>query len=55
MRSASMKEVEEPLGQKNITMSMGDAHIGEKNKKKAVDLLNGLALSEVDVTKVSLI
>jgi integrase len=53
MRGASLKEVQELLGHKNITMTMRYAHIGEENKKKAVNLLNGLTLSKGDVTKVS--
>jgi len=53
MRGASLKEVQELLGHTSITMTMGGVHIGEENKKKAVNLLNGLTLSKGDVTKVS--
>ncbi len=41
MRGASLKEVQELLGHKNITMTMRYAHLSQESKKKAVNLLNG--------------
>lgn len=49
MRGASLKEVQELLGHKDIKMTMRYAHLAQENKKIAVNLLNGFA----NVTKVS--
>jgi integrase len=45
MRGASLKEVQELLGHKNIKMTMRYAHLSQEHKKKAVNLLNGLTSS----------
>jgi len=42
MRGGSLKELQEVLGHKNITMTMRYAHLSQEHKKKAVNLLNGL-------------
>ncbi|MFO8164527.1 MAG: site-specific integrase [Desulfatiglandales bacterium] len=42
MRGGSLKELQEILGHKNITMTMRYAHLSQEHKKKAVNLLNGL-------------
>ncbi|MFZ7113516.1 MAG: tyrosine-type recombinase/integrase [Desulfatiglandales bacterium] len=42
MRGASLKEVQELLGHKSISMTMRYAHLSQDSKKKAVNLLNGL-------------
>ena len=41
MRGGSLKELQEILGDKNITMTMRYAHLSQEHKKKAVNLLNG--------------
>jgi integrase len=45
MRGASLKEVQEILGHKTMTMTLRYAHLGEEQKRKAVGLLNGLTSS----------
>ena len=42
MRGASIKEVQEILGHKNLTMTVRYAHLTQEHKKKAVNLLKGL-------------
>jgi site-specific recombinase XerC len=42
MRGASIKEVQEILGHKSLTMTVRYAHLSQEHKKKAVNLLNGL-------------
>jgi integrase len=42
MRGGTLKELQEILGHKNITMTMRYAHLSQEHKKKAVNLLNGL-------------
>jgi integrase len=42
MRGASLKEVQELLGHQTMTMTLRYAHLSQENKKKAVNLLNGL-------------
>jgi integrase len=42
MRGASLKEVQEILGHKTMTMTLRYAHLSQEHKKKAVNLLNGL-------------
>ena len=45
MRGATMREIQELLGHKNIKMTNRYAHLSQENKKKAVNLLNGLTCS----------
>ena len=45
MKGASIKEVQELLGHENIKMTMRYAHLGDENKRKAVNLLNDLTTS----------
>ena len=42
MRGGSLKDVQEPLGHKTMTMTLRYAHLSQEHKKKAVNLLNGL-------------
>jgi integrase len=42
MRGGSIKELQELLGHKSLTMTMRYAHLSQEHKKKAVNLLNGL-------------
>jgi integrase len=42
MKGASLKEVQELLGHKDIKMTMRYAHLSQENKKKAINLLNDL-------------
>jgi hypothetical protein len=56
MRGASLKDLQELLGHKSMSMVLRYAHLTQEHKKKAVDLLRGL--SSIDsksstVTKVS--
>ena len=51
MRGGSLKELQELLGHKTITMTMRYAHLSEDHKRKAVSLLNGLTLGHKMVTK----
>ena len=46
MRGASLKEVQEILGHKNIAMTMRYAHLSQEHKKKAVNRLSGLTASK---------
>lgn len=46
MRGASIKEVQEILGHKNISMTMRYAHLSQEHKEKAVNLLKGLTASQ---------
>lgn len=51
MRGASLKEVQEILGHKTMTMTLRYAHLSQEHKKKAVNLLNGLTAASQNVTK----
>ena len=42
MRGGSLKELQEILGHKSMTMTLRYAHLSKEHKKKAVSLLNGL-------------
>ena len=42
MRGATLKEVQEILGHKTMTMTLRYAHLSQEHKKKAVNLLKGL-------------
>ena len=46
MRGATIKEVQEILGHKNISMTMRYAHLSQEHKEKAVNFLNGLTASK---------
>jgi integrase len=51
MRCASLKEVQEILGHKTMTMTLRYAHLSQEHKKKAVNLLNGLTASSTTCDK----
>jgi len=42
MRGGTLKDVQEILGHKTMTMTLRYAHLSQEHKKKAVNLLNGL-------------
>jgi integrase len=42
MRGGRLKELQEILGHKNISMTMRYAHLSQEHKMKAVKLLDGL-------------
>jgi integrase len=42
MKGGTLKEVQELLGHKSMTMTLRYAHLSQDHKKKAVNLLNGL-------------
>jgi len=42
MRGGTLKDVQELLGHKTMTMTLRYAHLSQEHKKKAVNLLNGL-------------
>ncbi len=45
MRGGSLKDVQELLGHKTMTMTLRYSHLSQEHKKKAVNLLNGLTSS----------
>ena len=45
MRGGTLKEAQELLGHKTMTMTLRYAHLSQDHKKKAVNLLNGLTRS----------
>ena len=53
MRGATLKEVQELLGHKDIKMTMRYAHLSQEHKKKAVNLLNGLTALNEEPAKMS--
>jgi integrase len=46
MRGASLKDVQEILGHKTMTMTLRYAHLSQEHKQKAVNLLNGLTAAQ---------
>ena len=42
MNGAGLKDVQEILGHKTMSMTMRYSHLSQEHKKKAVNLLNGL-------------
>lgn len=56
MRGASLKDLQELLGNKSTTMVLRYAHLTQEHKKNVVNLLKGLTASSGEsspVTKVS--
>ena len=49
MNGASLKDVQEILGHKDMTMTLRYAHLSQEHKKKAVNLLNGLTAPPKEV------
>ena len=47
MKGASLKDVQEILGHKDMTMTLRYAHLSPEHKKKTVNLLNGLTAVEM--------
>ena len=47
MKSGSLKDIQELLGHKTMTMTLRYAHLTQEHKKRAVNLLNGLTGSTV--------
>jgi len=45
MRGGPLKDLQEILGHKTLTMTMRYAHLSQEHKKKAINLLNGLTAS----------
>ncbi|MCX6224497.1 MAG: tyrosine-type recombinase/integrase [Bacteroidia bacterium] len=52
MKGGTLKEVQEILGHKTMTMTLRYAHLSQDHKKKAVNLLNGLTASETKAENV---
>ncbi|MEW6673438.1 MAG: site-specific integrase [Thermodesulfobacteriota bacterium] len=50
MKGGSLKDVQELLGHKTMTMTLRYAHLTQEHKKKAVNLLNGLTACHKTVT-----
>jgi integrase len=48
MMGGSLKDVQELLGHKTMTMTLRYAHLSQEHKRKAVNLLNGLTASKKD-------
>ena len=48
MRGGSLKELQEILGHKDISMTMRYAHLTQGQKKKAINLMNGLTTGKND-------
>lgn len=47
MRKGSLKDLQEILGHRTMTMTMRYAHLSQEHKKKAVNLLNGLTTQKM--------
>ena len=45
MRGGDLKDVQELLGHKSISMTLRYSHLSQEHKKRAVNLLNGLTAS----------
>jgi site-specific recombinase XerD len=45
MRGGDLKDVQELLGHKSMSMTLRYSHLSQEHKKKAVNLLNGLTAS----------
>jgi integrase len=54
MKGGTLKDVQELLGHKTMTMTLRYAHLTQEHKRKAVNLLNGLTARKVSGTKLSL-
>ena len=48
MKGGSIKDVQELLSHKTMTMTLRYAHLTQEHKRKAVNLLNGLTASASD-------
>jgi integrase len=46
LKGGTLKDVQELLGHKTMTMTLRYAHLTQEHKKKAVNLLNGLTASK---------
>ncbi|MGI9569443.1 MAG: tyrosine-type recombinase/integrase [Desulfobulbia bacterium] len=46
MKGGTLKDVQELLGHKTITMTLRYAHLTQEHKRKAVNLINGLTASK---------
>jgi integrase len=53
MKGGTLKEVQELLGHKSMTMTLRYAHLSQDHKKKAVNLLNGLTGSKTAAETMS--
>jgi hypothetical protein len=51
MRGGTLKEVQEILGHRTMTMTLRYAHLSQEHKKKAVNLLSGLTASKKPATE----
>ena len=51
MRGGSLKDIQELLGHKTMTMTLRYAHLTQEHKRKAVNLLNGLTASNDECHK----
>jgi integrase len=54
MRGGTLKDVQELLGHKTMTMTLRYAHLSQEHKNRAVNLLNGLASPTKKPTKNSM-
>jgi len=46
LKGGTLKDVQELLGHKTMTMTLRYAHLTQEHKRKAVNLLNGLTTSK---------